>query len=39
MRQEPAFESLPSALDIAHWFIEEKRHVGNVGGDAWWLCQ
>lgn len=37
--QQPAFESLPSGLDIAHWFVDEMRHEENVGGDAWWLCR
>lgn len=36
---EPVFESLPSALDITHWYTEEMRGVPNVGGDAWWLCR
>lgn len=33
----PAFEGLPTATEIAHWFVAEMRGVGNVGGDAWWL--
>lgn len=37
--EEPAFETLPSATDIAHWFVDEMRGVGNVGGDAWWLSR
>jgi hypothetical protein len=37
--REPAFEGLPTAGDIAHWFIAEKRHEPNVGGDAWWLSR
>ena len=36
---EPAFENCPSATDIARWFTEEMRGVGNVGGDAWWLSR
>lgn len=37
----PTFESLPSGLDIAHWFIEEEfaGRFKNVGGDATWLCR
>lgn len=35
----PAFETLPSGADIAHWFVDEMRHVHNVGGDAWWLAR
>lgn len=35
----PAFESCPSAGDIAGWFIDEMRGVPNVGGDAWWLSR
>lgn len=36
----PVFDSLPSGLDIAHWFREEAfaRRFRNVGGDATWLC-
>lgn len=37
--REPAFETLPSATDIARWFTQEMRGVENVGGDAWWLCR
>jgi hypothetical protein len=36
---QPAFEDCPSASDIARWFKEEMRGVGNVGGDAWWLSR
>jgi len=35
----PAFESLPTATDIAHWYVEVKRLEQNVGGDAWWLSR
>lgn len=35
----PAFETLPSATDIAHWYAEEMHGKPNVGGDAWWLCR
>lgn len=35
----PAFESLPSAVDIMNWFLAEKKHESNVGGDAWWLAR
>jgi len=35
----PAFETLPTAGDIAHWFVENMRHEENIGGDAWWLCR
>ena len=35
----PAFEGLPSANDISHWFAEEMRQESNVGGDAWWLSR
>lgn len=35
----PAFEHLPSANDVANWFVEEMRHESNVGGDAWWLSR
>ena len=38
-RNEPAFEGCPSAGDIARWFTEEMRGVGNIGGDAWWLSR
>lgn len=37
--REPAFENLPTATDIAHWFVDEMRGVENVGGDAWWLSR
>lgn len=39
MNREPAFESLPSAVDIAHWYVEEMKDEPNVGGDAWWLAR
>lgn len=35
----PAFEGCPTATEIARWFSEEMRGVGNVGGDAWWLSR
>lgn len=35
----PAFENVPSASDIAAWFVTEKRGQQNVGGDAWWLSR
>lgn len=35
----PVFEDVPTASDIAHWFIEEMRGEPNVGGDAWWLSR
>lgn len=37
--RHPAFENVPSASDIAHWYVEEKRLEQNVGGDAWWLSR
>ena len=37
--EDPAFETLPSAGEIAEWFLAEKRGKTNVGGDAWWLCR
>ena len=37
--RHPAFEGCPSATEIAHWFVEEKRGKENVGGDAWWLSR
>lgn len=37
--ESPAFEECPSAGQITHWFVENMRHVGNVGGDAWWLSR
>lgn len=35
----PAYEHCPSAGEIAEWFLAEKRHESNVGGDAWWLSR
>lgn len=35
----PAFEGNPSGGDIGRWFLAEKRHESNVGGDAWWLSR
>lgn len=35
----PVFEDIPTAGDIAHWFVEEMRDEPNVGGDAWWLSR
>lgn len=35
----PAFEALPTASEIAAWFLAEKRRSQNVGGDAWWLSR
>lgn len=35
----PAFESLPSAVDIAHWYVDKMRDKPNEGGDAWWLSR
>lgn len=35
----PAFEGCPTATEIARWFSEEMRGVGNIGGDAWWLSR
>lgn len=37
--ERPAFETLPTANEIANWFLKEKRREPNVGGDAWWLCR
>lgn len=39
--REPVFVSLPSGLDIAHWFRDEAfaRRFENVGGDAILLWQ
>lgn len=32
--RHPAYEHCPSAGEIAEWFLAEKRHESNVGGDA-----
>ena len=37
--RHPAFENVPTASDIAHWYVEVKRLEQNVGGDAWWLSR
>lgn len=37
--RHPAFEDLPTASDIARWYVEVKRLEQNVGGDAWWLSR
>lgn len=39
MNDYPAFESCPTAGEIADWFLAEKRGVQNNGGDAWWLSR
>lgn len=38
-RREPAFDMLPTATEIAHWYAEEMKDERNVGGDAWWLSR
>lgn len=37
--RHPAFEDVPTASDIAGWFVAEMRGGGNSGGDAWWLSR